>query len=72
MSSDRGADDYVTRFHLFYDPRVQVGTVTHGGPNQWKCGICFGTGDARKGLAPNSTSETCGGCNGKGWYAHAR
>lgn len=68
----------VVRPHRVGDPRRLVGSITHGGPNQWKCGPCDGTGDhievyqSPLGGAPERSVEACEFCNGEGWYVHGR
>lgn len=67
----------VERRHRAGDPRRLVGSITHGGPNQWKCGACDGTGDHIEvyqpplGGPPERSVEPCPDCNGEGWYVLA-
>ena len=58
----------VERSHTTTDPQRRVGSITHGGPDQWGCGHCRGTGE----FTPSHSTdvEPCPQCNGEGWYVY--
>jgi hypothetical protein len=44
-------------------PLRQVGSITHGGPDQYRCGYCAGTGRV------GESQGRCLDCGGYSWFA---